>query len=814
MRQYELAIRIAQVHHLVDERKYKKALAVIQTLDMRQVRSLSDLKVFAEVYTKTEQYEAAKATYLRIYKRSRTRRILYRLIYLSIRSNTLDDAEMFYQEFVRMNANMRDALILRYRIDKAKGTPIGKLIEILQELKQEEYIEEWAYELAKLYHRAGRREECLEECHDIILWFGSGEIVERAKKLIDHLEEHDPIPYMDDKDFTVPKREEPNPDDTGSLPDLNEYIKSGGKKNARYGEHQYRARTRRDENNQEQDSLEEEEETLHSDVKEETLLPEEEKTAKISADVNEQKTEKKVGVSEKISNEFIDDYEEDDFDIDGIDITRKAKDGIQKLSGFLKKGNKKEEEVPVAGKKAERKEMPRHSQSGTGITQDLAREIAAIYEAEHREQLKEKAVTVINEVPNLATSVVDRMTQALQQKSTKNYIPLDIEEIQRDTKDLGEERFRENRRRVVEEPISEEELEQEQKILEEEERSFREMEEREERLQEAAMQNREVTTAEEEFYEQQEEASAEEFSEETVVEENTVSSEEVEEMPAEVMEDVSKENVETSEESETPMEEAGESTEEIYRMEETLSEESEEALPEEEMLTKEPEEALPEEEVLSREPEETLSESEETPTRTETLTEESRQESVEKGIPQGSILDGYQAPDIPVVTNEFGEMPELTYEDLPTTRALHQSFDDILTLIEGELDPSHFVLVGEGNERIIGVTKKIVRVMKNTGYLSKGRIAKVQARQLNKMDLEEFQAELKGNCLLVAQAADLLFPTITRIFKIMEDYEGDFVVVLSDEGATLDQLFRFVPTLAMHFKYIIDISEYNQRDYE
>lgn len=65
MRQYELAIRIAQIHHLVDERKYKKALAVIQTLDMRQVRSLSDLKVFAEVFTRTEQYDAAKATYLR-----------------------------------------------------------------------------------------------------------------------------------------------------------------------------------------------------------------------------------------------------------------------------------------------------------------------------------------------------------------------------------------------------------------------------------------------------------------------------------------------------------------------------------------------------------------------------------------------------------------------------------------------------------------------------------------------------------------------------------------------------------------------------
>ena len=225
MRQYELAIRIAQVHHLVDERKYKKALAVIQTIDMRQVRSLSDLKAFAEVYTKTEQYEAAKATYLRIYRRSRTRRVLYRLIYLSIRTNALEDAEAYYQEFVRMNPSARDALILRYRIDKASGVPIGQLIEILQELKQEEYIEEWAYELAKLYHRAGRREECMEECQDILLWFGTGEIVERAKILIDHLQEKDPIPYYDDKDFTIPREEAPNPDDTGSLPNIKELLK-------------------------------------------------------------------------------------------------------------------------------------------------------------------------------------------------------------------------------------------------------------------------------------------------------------------------------------------------------------------------------------------------------------------------------------------------------------------------------------------------------------------------------------------------------------------------------------------------------------
>ena len=141
MRQYELTIRIAQIHHLIEVRKYKKALAVVKTLDMRQVKGISDLSAIAEVYTKTEQFDAAKNTYLRIYKKSRTRRVLYRLIYLAIRTNALDEAEGYYQEFVAMNSSQRDALILRYRIDKASGASIGQLIGILESLKEEEYID-------------------------------------------------------------------------------------------------------------------------------------------------------------------------------------------------------------------------------------------------------------------------------------------------------------------------------------------------------------------------------------------------------------------------------------------------------------------------------------------------------------------------------------------------------------------------------------------------------------------------------------------------------------------------------------------------
>lgn len=728
MRQYELAIRIAQVHHLVDERKYKKALAVIQTLDMRQVRSLSDLKVFAEVYTRTEQYEAAKATYLRIYRRSHTRRVLYRLIYLSIRTNALDDAEAYYQEFVRMNPNARDALILRYRIDKAAGVPIGRLIEILQELKQEEYIEEWAYELAKLYHRAGRREECMEECEDIILWFGTGEIVERAQKLIEHLEEHDPMPYYDDKDFTVPKKEAPNPDDTGSLPDLNEFIKE--RKAQKKEERRNEKAARKEEFD---DDYENESEENEND-----------------ADTDNSTENKKT---EHVKNEFVDDYEENDFERESMDLPKKAMDGIQKLSGLLKLGKKDEEkekvsednsqeEVPesVLEDKADKKqEYVRHSQSGTGITQDLAKEIAAIYEMEHREQLKEKAVTVINEVPNLTSNVVERMTQAIQKTTNKTYIPIDVEEIQNENEEMSQ-------------PVQANEIEREMQPVQANE-TEREMQPEDiESFQEEALQSADSEGIKKEKTQLENEEEVKQAPDAKVVEEA-----QPQQNDADLLQQLLEEDLQNYEMSDT-------------EAEDTCKQESE---------TEELEE-------------------------TKTLAPEQT----------ASSLENYKAPDIPVVETDYMEMPEITYDELPTTRALQRSFKDVLTLIEGELDPSHFVLMGDGTERIVGVTKQIVRVMKESGYLSHGRIAKIHASQLNKMDLIGFRNQLKGNCLLIEEAADLLFPTITKLFSIMDEYHGDIVIVLADEGTTLDQLFRFVPVLAKRFKYIIDISRYTSRDYE
>ena len=178
-------------------------------------------------------------------------------------------------------------------------------------------------------------------------------------------------------------------------------------------------------------------------------------------------------------------------------------------------------------------------------------------------------------------------------------------------------------------------------------------------------------------------------------------------------------------------------------------------------------------------------------------------------------------PDIPELRQvmpedspELGNLPELEESELPTTRALHHSFNDILTLIAGELEPKHFVLIGEGEEKILGITKKIVRVNHEKGFLSTSQIARISSTQLNQMDLLRVCNQIKGNCLLIDNASELAFTTITKIFAVMDAFRGDFIVVLADDGNTLDELFRVAPALARRFEYVIDIAQYSEEDYQ
>ncbi|MDE7422689.1 MAG: hypothetical protein K2N51_03210, partial [Lachnospiraceae bacterium] len=178
-----ISMRCMEIRSLLDEGELEQAYEMAEDLDIERVTSIVDLKVIASVYERMGKYEDAMDVLHRSYEKKPTKMAVYRLAYLCVKTENFEDAEFFYREFVDMAPNSPDKYILRYGIDRAKGVDYYVRIATLQQLKAVDYREEWGYELAKVYHKAGLYEDCVRECDDLILWFGEGVIVEKAKLL-------------------------------------------------------------------------------------------------------------------------------------------------------------------------------------------------------------------------------------------------------------------------------------------------------------------------------------------------------------------------------------------------------------------------------------------------------------------------------------------------------------------------------------------------------------------------------------------------------------------------------------------------------
>lgn len=185
MGKYDMDMKCADVRKYIREKKYDKAYDILQTIDMTRVKSITDFKAFFEVYSNLNMYENAKEMLIRIYQVNASKRVLYQLVCLEIKAGQLDEAEASYKDYIAhcKDSEDDDAYILRYLIDTAKHSDYNVRIHSLEQLKKSNYYEEWAYELAKTYHKAGEANKCIKECDDIILWFGEGIIVEKAKML-------------------------------------------------------------------------------------------------------------------------------------------------------------------------------------------------------------------------------------------------------------------------------------------------------------------------------------------------------------------------------------------------------------------------------------------------------------------------------------------------------------------------------------------------------------------------------------------------------------------------------------------------------
>lgn len=180
----EYRAKLDEINELVDRQDYKGALRIVDDIDWRRVRSARTLCMAGEIYEANKRYEDSRRLLLLAHQRAPIgRTVLYRLVELSVKMGNLDEAVDYYKQFVELSPNDNSRYILKYKIYRAKRSSIEEQISILQEYKAKEYTERWAYELARLYARAGMKEACIEECDDLILWFSEGRYVTKAMEL-------------------------------------------------------------------------------------------------------------------------------------------------------------------------------------------------------------------------------------------------------------------------------------------------------------------------------------------------------------------------------------------------------------------------------------------------------------------------------------------------------------------------------------------------------------------------------------------------------------------------------------------------------
>ncbi|MBS6762056.1 MAG: hypothetical protein KH304_00590 [Clostridium sp.] len=216
---YEYKLKTEQMLELMESGAYNKAAEIADTIDWKRVRNATMLTNVSDIYERNgdnqKSYEVLNIAY---HRAEGSRKVIYRLCALALKTGNVDEAIDYYDDFMQVAPKDPNQHILRYKILRARRAPVEQQIEALEEFKKAEYIEEWAYELARLYQEAGMTAECLEECDDLILWFSEGKFVYKAMEL--KMQYKQLTPSQQEK---YDHRYEKIESETEELPDLTEY---------------------------------------------------------------------------------------------------------------------------------------------------------------------------------------------------------------------------------------------------------------------------------------------------------------------------------------------------------------------------------------------------------------------------------------------------------------------------------------------------------------------------------------------------------------------------------------------------------------
>lgn len=221
MDKYEYKLKTEQMLELMNDGAYNKAAEIADSIDWKRVRNTTMLSTVSEIYEKNRDYQKSYDVLAIAYSRAEgSRKIVSRLCTLALKTRNVDEAIDYYDDFIELAPKDPNQYILKYQILRSQRAPIEQQIHALEEFKKAEYIEEWAYELAKLYQEAGMTAECLEECDDLILWFSEGKYVYQAMEL---KMQYKPLTPSQQEKYD--RRYEKPTTETEELPDLTQYQK-------------------------------------------------------------------------------------------------------------------------------------------------------------------------------------------------------------------------------------------------------------------------------------------------------------------------------------------------------------------------------------------------------------------------------------------------------------------------------------------------------------------------------------------------------------------------------------------------------------
>ena len=816
MDKYEYRVKTEQMLSYMDKKAYKKAMEIADTIDWRRVKNASMLCSVSEIYENNGEYQKSRDVLFVAYDRSPgSRKIIYRLGILALKMNDINEATDCYEEFVQLAPKDPNQFILKYKILRAQKAPLSQQIDALVNFKKSEYVEKWAFELAKLYHEAGMTAECLEECDDLILWFSEGKYVYQAMEL-----------KMRYKPLTPAQQEK--------------YRQRSEGKSAHFG----KIATIRKE--------------LPTDIK-----PQSEKTEKdidSEAAETEMTEEKREVISEKaskLSKESVNEGNEEDVKESHVKNHSSEVKHMGTQEAFIKTAGSKRAEESV-----DRAKSNLSQKTGTMKIEEILqnweaqqREAERAIEAEKEKYKEETQKKVSQDTVQILSADIQKLLDELEGKeSEKDDLLFEMPE-----EEAAEELTSEEINDLLEEPEEEPEFENKAElvealfVLDEEEdidesveeefdeedepyeidEDFLESDEELELPELEEDEELELSELEEEEFEldetEEEEFVLDENDEEDLQEEEFDADYEVEDDFFEDETDVDFQEDEEDDfiENPTPMEEPEEDDEYEDDFEEDSEDEDDEYEEEldfdeeedyEEEVDFDEEEDYEEEADFDEYPEEEYEELEEEIEEEEEPIEEIEEiedtQSMIKRSPGGVVLDtGFvvQGRYDLEAQSEIGLKAGLTEEQkklfsyFVPVRGMSEQIVDVLEADKrckkrfGTSRTGNIVIVGRKGTGKTVLAVDVVKAIQKARKIKHGKVAIVTGEALNKKDVSDVVDKLHGGALIIERAGRMNSRTVRELNELMEEQTGELLFVLEEQRKPLDKLMNANPAFKKKF---------------